>query len=257
MSLWLPGPRPPWTSPPARPREWRVPSRAPNTPQWAAISLVDVATSSGADASAEGTLPAYLPGDFFIAWATSNSAEAYEGPAGWDLRQVAGGSNTRGEIWTRFAVASTPAPVWNVAFTNWNVIIAAYRGVDATTPVAAVDAGTEPFSSSSSGVELTLGAGSYQLVGGYSILGGSSSVNSDPAGMSNRTPGTQVQNGHTSALFDRVVNPAGSTTYSENITWTTTQFNVGALVALNPAAALAAALPPSSRRRLWAGLIIR
>ena len=191
-----------------------------------AITFVNAATNKASSTSATGTLPASIAvNDLLVAAivAASYSAE----PSGWTLRATAGTLR----VYTRLYQSGDSAPAWTVGSGNWIVGIAAYRGVDTTTPVR-----TATIATSGPGWADSSSVTSPSVVAGDTLVHAAATTNqtytsTPPSGMAERLDTTQ---GRALTLADEI-GTASSGSVTRANTWTGYNDMLGAMFALIPA----------------------
>jgi PKD repeat protein len=105
------------------------------------VAFVGAASTAGNRANHAVTIPGTVqPGDALVLFFTANSTNpTYTPPAGWTQIETVNGSGVVGRAWTRVATAADDGAsvrVTSSAYAKSNIAVGAYRGTDATTPVA-------------------------------------------------------------------------------------------------------------------------
>ncbi|MET0838371.1 MAG: PKD domain-containing protein, partial [Marmoricola sp.] len=104
------------------------------------VTFVGANSSNGNRQNHTTTLPTGVQaGDTLVAFFTANTlTPTYTGPTGWTLLQSRDGNAIATRAWTKTATAADASvTVTSSGFAKSDLTVAAYRGVNATTPVAA------------------------------------------------------------------------------------------------------------------------
>ena len=161
-------------------------------------------------------------GDTLVAFFFANSQNyTYTGPSGWTLVKGDDGNDFAGRVWTRTATAADAAPGATVTVDfagttgvpKTDLTVAAYRGTDATTAIAAsavkldTDGGTAHVSPT-----VTAAAGTGWLVSYWADKTSSAPGWTGPAGQSKRADSTGSGGGRVAAILtdSNGAVPAGS-----------------------------------------------
>jgi PKD repeat protein len=185
---------------------------APTGPVTGGHIAFDGSSSAAANsASPQVTLPAQAAtGDLMILTATLNSATTATTPAGWSLLDQASTTGTTTYVWTRRATAADAggrATVALAASTKSVLTVAAYSGVDATSPVAGHATGSDAGTSSHTSPTLTAPATST-IVTFWSDKSPNTSAWTPPAGVTQRVAAYSSGTGRVSALVADAAAPS-------------------------------------------------
>ena len=104
------------------------------------VAFVGANSTNGNRQNANVPMPAGVAaGDTLVAFFTANTlTPTYTAPAGWTLLETKDGNGIAARAWTKTAVANEPAfTVTATAFAKSDLTVAAYRGLNGTTPIAA------------------------------------------------------------------------------------------------------------------------
>jgi hypothetical protein len=184
--------------------------------------------TNGADASAEVGTPGGT-GGIVLAFAASNGTSDFTAPSGepdWEKRAEGGTAAIHGEVWS---INSAPSnSTFGVPNTFWSAIALRYTGVDANGTW--VTNGQDDGFRGDRDISVTVGAGTWMLVAGFYILN-ADAITEGPDGWAERAR-YNSGSGPTLVVYDRLVTPAGSTTYTPTVDWAGSQFTGAVIVAM-------------------------
>lgn len=193
------------------------------------IQFVAAASTAGNRQNHTVTVPGSTqPGDLLLLFFVANSqTPTYSGPSGWTEVEAQAGDGTVGRAFVRTATAADagrPVTVVSSGYAKSVISVAAYRGVNATTPVTAAASALQT-SSTTTHVTPTVVApdGNQWLVSYWADKSNATSAWTLPASVTQRTTASGSPSGHISAILGDSngpvpAGPAGGLTATANST---------------------------------------
>lgn len=103
------------------------------------ITFVARTSATTTTASLAGTIPAGVIAEDVLVWVVVSTAADAATPSGWTLQNSLEPGTSKQYVYTRVAVASTPAPTITLTASGTHMgHMLAFRGVEASTPVNAI-----------------------------------------------------------------------------------------------------------------------
>jgi PKD repeat protein len=170
------------------------------------VAFVGVNSSNGNRTSHTTALPSGVQaGDTLVAFFTANSnTPTYTAPAGWTLLETKDGNGVVARAWTKTATATdTSVAVTSSGFAKSDLTVAAYRGLDGTTPIAASASKTDDAAGAAHiSPAVTATDGTSWLVSYWADKSTDTTGFSAPAGQTvRRAVATTSSTGHITALL--------------------------------------------------------
>ncbi len=172
------------------------------------ISFIDSASTVGNRENHIVPIPAPVEaGDVLVVFFAANTTNpTYTGPAGWTQIGSTSGGGTAGRAYSKVATTTDAAAgatvrVTSSGFAKSQITVAAYRGTDATTPVAASASGQDAGGTAHTSPPVTAPAGSNWLVTYWADESSATSGWTAPGGQMVRNTLSHTGSGHMSGLL--------------------------------------------------------
>lgn len=180
------------------------------------VTFVAAATTTGNRQNHTVTIPGSVQaGDLLVLFFTANSTTpTYSVPAGWSQAEAVAGGGIVGRLYTRLATpgdAGSAVTVVSSGYAKDAVTVAAYRGVDATTPLSdtAILLQTSDTAAHVTPA-VTAPDGEQWLVSHWTDKSGTTTGWTLPGGLTQRSTGSGSPSGHISAVLADSGGPVSS-----------------------------------------------